>query len=248
MKIAIIAINKEGLNLAKKLKAGFPNAEIFSKRTPDKTGLKNLVERAFGEYEGLIFIAAFGIIVRLIGPLAKDKLSDPAVVGIDSAGRFAISVLSGHEGGANNLAFLAAACLGAIPVVTTGREVHKKFIVGIGSRRGINAEQVKLALRRALKKKKIRLNEVRLAATIDLKKDERGLLKACADLQLPLVFISKGEIKNFEGGVSKSNAARRHLGVNGVCQPCALLAGRRTKLILKKEIFDGVTVAIAQEN
>ncbi len=247
MKIAIIAINKAGLNLAKKLKTGFPNAEIFCKRTPDKTGLKNLVERAFDEYEGLIFIAAIGIIVRLIGPLAKDKLSDPAVVAIDSAGRFAISVLSGHEGGANNLAFLAAARLGAFPIVTTATEVHKKIIVGIGSRRGINPAQVKRALIHALKKKKIKLNEIRLVATIDLKKDEQGLLKACADLELPLVFISKNEIKNFNH-ISESKVARRRLGVDGVCEPCALLAGRRTKLIAKKEIFGGVTIAIAGEN
>ena len=248
MKIAIITINREGRNLAKKLKAGFPDAKIFYDQITRKAELKNLVERAFNEYDGLIFIAAVGITVRLIGPLAKNKLSDPAVVSIDSAGRFAISVLSGHEGGANQLTYLAAACLGAMPVVTTGQEVHKKFILGIGSRRGIKAAQVKLAFRRALKKKKIRLQDVRLAATIDLKQDEQGLLKACADSQLPLVFISKDEIKNFRLGISASQVTKRYLGVDGVCEPCALLAGRRSKLIAKKEIFNGVTVAIAKEN
>ncbi|MDO8488492.1 MAG: cobalamin biosynthesis protein [Candidatus Omnitrophota bacterium] len=248
MSIAIITINKAGRDLAKKLKAGFPDAEIFSNLTANKAALKKLVKRVFDEYDGLIFIAAAGITVRLVGPLAKNKLSDPAVVSIDSAGRFAISILSGHEGGANQLTFIAAACLGAMPVVTTGKDVHKRIIVGVGSRRGIKAAQVTLALRGALRKAKIGLNEIRLIATIDLKKNEHGLLRACADLKLPLVFISKEEIKNFNASISESKVARRYLGVRGVCEPCALLAGRRSKLIAKKEILNGVTVAIAKEN
>lgn len=248
MKIAIITINKEGRKLAKKLKTDFPDAKIFDNRVVKTEALKKIVKRAFDEYDGLIFIAAAGITVRLVGPLAKDKLNDPAVVSIDSAGRFAISLLGGHEGGANRLAFLVAACLGAVPVVTTATEVRKKFIVGIGSRRGVRAAQVTFALRRALKKKKIALNEVRLASTVDLKKNEQGILKACADMRLPLVFISKGEIEKFKTGTAESKVVRRHLGVGGVCEPCALLAGRRAKLIARKEITGGVTVAIAGEN
>lgn len=86
--------------------------------------MKNLVRRIFAEYDGLIFIAALGMVVRLISPLIKSKLSDPAVVCVDSAARFSVSLLSGHEGGANRLAFLVAASLDALPVITTAKEVH----------------------------------------------------------------------------------------------------------------------------
>lgn len=257
MKIAIITINKDGENLAKRLMIDFPDARVF-------TCGKNLAKTLFNQYEGLIFIAPLGVTVRLIAGLIKSKFKDPAVVSIDTAGRFSISVLSGHEGGANRLAFKAAASLEALAVITTGKEVHKKFVLGLGTRKGIDADSVKQAINKAIKKKGIKLEEIRLTATIEIKKNEKGLLKACDDLDLPLIFISKESIRNFkpsaslgsaerraprgESGLSCSDVVRRHIGLDGVCEPCALLAGRRATLILRKNVSKGVAVAIAEES
>lgn len=248
MKIAVITINKEGEKLAGELKAGFPDAKIFNGRINRKGALKNLVRIIFDEYDGLIFIAALGITVRLVSGFIRNKLTDPAIVSVDTAGRFSISLLSGHEGGANKLAFLVAANLRALPVITTGQEVHKKIILGIGTRKGIDTDKVKRAIKRAIKKKNIGLDEIRLAATVDLKKNESGLIKACHDLGLSLVFISKESVSNYRGGISKSDIVKRHIGLDGVCEPCALLAGRRARLILKKEALDGVAIALARED
>ena len=248
MKIAIITVNKEGEKLARELKLGFPDARIFNGRINRKGALKDLVRIIFNEYEGLIFIAALGITVRLVSGSIRSKLTDPAIVSVDTAGRFSISLLSGHEGGANELAFLVAANLQALPVITTGQEVHKKFILGIGTRKGIGADNVKRAIKKAIKKKNIELGAIRLAATVDLKKNEKGLIKACHDFNLPLVFIPKESIRNYRGGISASEIVKRHIGLDGVCEPCALLAGRMTRLILKKESLDGVTVALARED
>ena len=126
--------------------------------------------------------------------------------------------------------------------------MHKKFILGIGTRKGIGADNVKRAIKKAIKKKNIELGAIRLAATVDLKKNEKGLIKACHDFNLPLVFIPKESIRNYRGGISASEIVKRHIGLDGVCEPCALLAGRRTRLILKKESLDGVTVALARED
>ncbi|MBI4335608.1 MAG: cobalamin biosynthesis protein, partial [Candidatus Omnitrophica bacterium] len=238
----------EGAKLAKRLKADFPNANLFNGPMSRNGGLKKLAGNVFNKYEGLIFIAALGVTVRLISAHIKNKFRDPAVVSVDTAGRFSVSVLSGHEGGANRLAFLVAASLDAMPVITTGKEVHKKFVLGVGTRRGISADNVKSAIKKAIKKKGIDLEAVRLVSTADLKKNEKGLIKACRDLGLPLVFIPREGIQNFKGGVSVSEAARRHCGLDGVCEPCALLAGRRAGLTLKKQIWNGVTVAVAEEN
>lgn len=246
--IAIITVNKDGRNLSKRLKAVFRDARVFNARMDRSGSLKSLVKTIFYEYDALIFIAALGITIRLIGRLTRNKSNDPAVVSVDSAGRYAISALSGHEGGANELAFQAAACLDAFPVITTASEAHKKLIVGIGTRKGIAASRVKDAVNHILSKNRIGLDEIRAAATIDLKKRETGLIEACAGLKLPLVFIPKESIKRFKAGISGSGAARRHIGVDGVCEPSALLAGRRTQLIAKKEILCGVTVAIARED
>lgn len=248
MKIAIITVNKEGEKIAKKLKVDFPDARIFNGRFGRKGALKKLLGTIFNEYECIIFIAALGITVRLISGFVRSKLTDPAIVSVDSAGRFSVSVLSGHEGGANVLAFSAAAGLDAFPVITTGREVHKRLIVGIGTRKGIGAGNVKKAIKDAIKKVNIGLEAIRLVATVDLKRNEKGLIKACHDLDLPLVFISKESIGNYRGEISKSDMVKWYIGLDGVCEPCALLAGRRARLILKKEARDGVTVALAMED
>jgi cobalt-precorrin 5A hydrolase len=75
-------------------------------------------------HNAIIAIMALGIVVRLAGSLARDKRSDPALVVVDDAGRFAVSVLGGHGAGANALAEETALILGATAVVTTASDAH----------------------------------------------------------------------------------------------------------------------------
>ena len=82
----------------------------------------DVVAEGFRAGQSLIVIAALGIVVRAIAPLVVDKRSDPAVVAVDDAGRYAISVLSGHLGGGNALAAQVASVLGAEAVITTASE------------------------------------------------------------------------------------------------------------------------------
>ncbi|MEK6714515.1 MAG: cobalamin biosynthesis protein [Candidatus Omnitrophota bacterium] len=243
MKIAVLTINKAGESIARKLKADFKNCAVMRL---EKDEAKK-VEKIFNDYDGLIFVSALGICARLISPFIKNKLMDPAVVCVDTAARFAISLLSGHEGGANALTYLVAGYLGAQPIITTGTEVHKKIILGIGCRRGINADKVKNAILSTLKKTQISLDKIRLIATIDLKKKEAGLIKACSELNLPLVFIPKEDIANFKS-VSLSEVVKRYIGLDGVCEPVAILVGKKAKLICQKQAINGVTVAVAKEN
>ncbi len=109
MKIAIIQISETGAEIA---------------RTLQKTLKANAIRRSdvgsqWKQYDGFVFIGAMGICVRTIAPYVKDKHEDPAVVCVDSMGLNAISVLSGHIGGANDLAREVAALIGAREVVTT---------------------------------------------------------------------------------------------------------------------------------
>lgn len=121
-KIAILPISPAGQPLAEKLKAQFPSAEIHScppREAGTKESLETLVGRLFAEAGALVFIGAMGICVRSIAPFLHDKHTDPAVVCIDSTGRYVIPVVSGHIGGANELSRELALCLGAEAVVTT---------------------------------------------------------------------------------------------------------------------------------
>ena len=107
----IVYINDAGLKLG----------EIILKEKPDYVLIE---QRAFSSadyhaIEAIIFIGALGICVRMIAPMVNDKYTDPAVICVDSIGHNAISVLSGHVGGANRLCEEVAHIIGARPVITT---------------------------------------------------------------------------------------------------------------------------------
>ena len=106
-----------------------PAAERFTK-------IADLTAALFPVCRGLVYAAPCGVVVRALAPLVKSKYEDPAVVVLDAGGRWAVSLLSGHEGGANDLAIRVANLTGAEPVVTTTTEALKSVIVGIGCRRG----------------------------------------------------------------------------------------------------------------
>ena len=109
MKIAIIQISEAGNNIASTIRRELGGSLI--QRTE--------VGKKWKQYDAFIFIGAVGICVRTIAPFIKDKHEDPAVVCVDSMGQNAISVLSGHIGGANNLTRDIAAMIGAREVITT---------------------------------------------------------------------------------------------------------------------------------
>ena len=108
-KIALIQISEAGKNTALVLKSQL-NATVIN---------RNDTGKRWKEFDAFVFIGAMGICVRTISPFIKDKHEDPAVVCVDTFGLNAISVLSGHVGGANDLTNTIAGILGANPVITT---------------------------------------------------------------------------------------------------------------------------------
>jgi Cobalamin biosynthesis protein CbiG len=118
-KTVMLYITDNGLNLAKRLNGLYPDAPTFKFNS-------EIVPELWNTHKALIFIMATGIVVRTIAPLIKDKKADPAVVVLDEKGRFAISLLSGHMGGANRLAREVADFLGSQAVITTASDVNER--------------------------------------------------------------------------------------------------------------------------
>ena len=109
--ISIIPISDSSRVLAERILASYPEAKILP--------FGSFSKEVFHESSSLVFIGAMGICVRSIAPFAEDKHTDPAVVCIDSTGKYVIPVLSGHIGGANDLSKELANLLGAEAIITT---------------------------------------------------------------------------------------------------------------------------------
>lgn len=130
----------------------------------------------------------------------------------------------------------------------------KTLSVGIGCRLHSAAGQIEAAVRAALGPHSF--DEIATVASIDTKAHEAGLLEFCARHALPLTFFSSEQIAALPIA-EPSSAVREHLGVDGVCEPCALLAAttrrgesaafhaHRARLLVRKTVHAGVTVAIA---
>ena len=132
MKTAMVAVTLNGIKLAEHIKSRIDNdCQIFTLEKycsdnisyePLKNGLKEAMKNVLSFYENIIMIMACGIAVRAIGPHLESKLKDPAVIVLDEMGRNVISLVSGHIGGANDLAVKIAKIIGGNPIITTASD------------------------------------------------------------------------------------------------------------------------------
>ena len=251
--------------------------------------------------EGVIFIGACGIAVRSIAPYIAGKKTDPAVLVIDECGKFVIALLSGHLGGANELALRCAGYLKAVPVVTTATDLHSRFAVDVFAKKNgcaiFHMKAAKEASAALLagesvgfysefpwdgelpeglvlcgkdgrpsaaadpdKGEKageapetgiavtIHRKALRAIASIDLKKEEVGLLSLAEAWQLPFLTFTEEELKAVQGEFTPSQFVKKITGVENVCERSAVLGCGQGTLIRKKTGRDGVTTALAAGN
>jgi len=295
--------------------------------------ISECVAEWFDKTDAIVFFSAAGIAVRSIAPYLKHKSEDPAVVVVDETGKFSISLLSGHMGGANELAERIACMLDAVPVITTATDqedrfavddfarkhglavtdwklakeisvavlegeqigflvdescrsfmgealfnelppevqygkpekkgilishlqavkppfsdtlllVPRLFVVGIGCRRDTEEDKIAYAVSQCLLEENIRPEAVYAVASIDMKKQERGILAYCEKEGLPFLTYSVKELRAVKGDYSESPFVEQITGVPNVCERSAVLAAQG-ELVCRKKIYDKVTVAIA---
>lgn len=337
MRIACLSFTEKGKELGDKLKKigkesksyvihHYFNGEV-------EGGIKNLLNYAWIEYDGFVFISSTGIAIRMINPYIRDKTIDPAVVVIDDCGRFSISLLSGHLGGANELAGWIGKKINAISVITTASDnrnievvdlfaqknnyyiedmksvtkitammVNGKTIafyseddiaidypnliiledlnfihsniegiiivssqdlnlqnidipitylrprninIGVGCRKGIEGTRIIEAIEKALKEVNISNKSIKAIGTVEVKKDEKGIIDAAEYFNCPMKIFTIDEIKEVEDKFHKSQFVKDTIGVYSVSEPCAYLLGG--ELITSKSKYNGITISISKE-
>jgi cobalt-precorrin 5A hydrolase len=135
--IAIIAITRRGVETALKIKealeaAGLQGTIYAPKKynqnsvVPLEAKFSDFIKDNYGKVDAFVAVMATGIIIRAVAPYLESKLTDPAVIGVDASGKFVISLLSGHYGGANELTKIISKGMGATAVITTASEVLGK--------------------------------------------------------------------------------------------------------------------------
>ena len=155
MKVAVFAYSRQGCKTARKVMSYFAGDEVraYTMERFEEPGFgaierpsKPFYEPIFAWSDAMVFVGAVGIAVREIAPFIRSKLTDPAVVSMDELGHYVIPLLSGHIGGANDLALSLAEVVGGTPVVTTATDINKKFSVDAwAARKGLAITNLNIA-------------------------------------------------------------------------------------------------------
>ena len=247
--IRIVALTEAGLKLANNIQAKLVGSEIWFK--PES--FRESVQKAFNDNESLVFICATGIVIRTLAPVIKNKHDDPPVIVIDESGRFVVPLLSGHEGGANELAGSIADLIDAQLVLTTANPYLKPvYTAGMGCERDCPESVLKDLLNRALDQCGVGLDNLHSINSIDIKIDEDGFHSLCRAVDLPFKVWSKKELARVEHLLSeRSDYVFKTVGVYGVAESSALyaaeqLTGTPAELVLAKIKNKQATCAIAR--
>lgn len=194
--IALFSITRQGVETAVLIRDVLSKEKISCKIiAPEKYAQKGItpldkklgesIKDHFSKVDAIVAVMATGIIVRTIAPLLKSKMSDPAVVCVDVSGRYVISLLSGHYGGANELTNLIAKGIGAVPVITTASDVMGRQSVD---------ELARMQYCDILNPKSL------VAVNSALVNEERLVLVLAGNVKIPLDKIKDYEIKTVEKG------------------------------------------------
>lgn len=327
MKVRILSFTQRGEETAKRLSL------VTGGRAErcQSGGLDEWTKEAFSKADAILFVGAAGIAVRAIAPYLKSKLTDPAVLVIDELGTYVIPILSGHVGGANQLARELADAIGAEAVITTatdrnglfavdswavreecrilnperikavsgkllsgeevcfyseceilGRQpdglrqgsfdeadfaltIHRQektegkepllcipkiLTLGVGCKKGKSEEEIEESFFALLQEEGLYEEAIQKVCSIDLKKEEPGLLAFCRKHGWSLETFSAEKLKGLEGCFSASAFVKETVGVDNVCERSALLGAEgeegKGNLLCKKKAGNGITLALGQ--
>jgi cobalt-precorrin 5A hydrolase len=195
--IAVVAITRRGVETALKIKEALDNAglscTVYAPKKYNQNGvvpldkkLADFIKDTYSTVDAIVAVMATGIVIRAVAPYLESKLTDPAVVGVDAAGKFVISLLSGHYGGANELTRIIAKGIGGTAVVTTASDVTGKQSV----------DELARTLHLTIQNP-----ESLVAVNAAIVNGDKIVLVLVGDAKIPIESISCYEIKKADDGV-----------------------------------------------
>jgi len=245
----VVALTEAGRRLGERLVAALDDAELWYRPEP----FVERVQQAFQAGDALIMICATGIAVRALAPVLVSKRQDPPLLVLDEAGRFVVPLLSGHEGGANELARQLAELIGAQLVITTANPyLRPVYCVGMGCERGCDARELHDLLEASLASAALGLAQIDSINSLDLKANESGLIALADSLDKPFRVFDREQLLEEEALLStRSDYVYDTVGVYGVAESAALhaaraLTGNTPELVLAKRKSRRATCAIAR--
>lgn len=346
MKIRIVSFTKQGGELACRLQKEFRKDKDMDVEVSGRQGgaalekLSDWTGRQFAEKNALIFIGAAGIAVRAIAPCVQDKLADSPVLVMDEKGQYVIPILSGHVGGANELAEEIAKKTGAQPIITTATDLNGKFavdlfakkhhltilnregiaavsskilegekatiaiegygkedstlpenvsdilpgelewvlyppekktdivisrakekipeavlqlkpkeyILGIGCRKGKSFSEIDDFITKQLDELELTKEDIRAIASIDVKREEEGIVNWKDYYRVPFLTFSKETLQQVPGEFTGSSFVEQQVGVDNVCERAVLAACEGDGVLIRgKQAENGMTLAVAKK-
>lgn len=221
--ISIFSLTAPGAALANRMSPLLDcEPKVYGK--PYAQPFKQTVQQAFKQGEALILICATGIAMRSLAPVLQSKLTDPPVLVLDEQGKFVIPLLSGHEGGANELASQVAKMLGSQLVLTTANSyLAPKYAMGMGCERGCSVEHLHEHYLNTLANAGLNPSDISSLHSIDIKHDEVGLIELAKRLNLPFVTHSAEQLNKVDHLLAtRSDYIFKTVGVYGVAEAAAL--------------------------
>lgn len=244
----VISLTPAGRRLGERL-AALPGYEHLHRPMPFADTLRT----QFRAGRPLALITAAGIATRVLGPVLSNKCTEPPVLVMDEDGQFVVPLLGGHQGGANEWARALADTIGATCVITTaGCYQRPVYVAGLGCERGCPEHQLQDVLAKALEQHALELDELAGLASIELKRDEPGLLDLSRRLQLEVTFFSADQLSGYTDRLTRKSATvYRETGCYGVAEAAALaqaekLARSTAELVVPKRIGNRATCAVAR--
>lgn len=120
--------------------------------------------------------------------------------------------------------------------------IKKDLVLGIGCRRNTSYEKLYDFVMSSLIKYNLDIKAVAAIVSVEVKKDEEGIIKLAEKINCPFKTFTKEEIKTVEDKYEKSEFVFKTLGITGVCEPSVDLAG--AEVVISKVKKDGMTLAI----